>query len=228
MNYAIAGGNSAVVGGVTYPAVFYIDNCGGQVYVNTPAAIAFASTPAFYLLVAVTYADATLAPPPPPGLATITVQVVRVPQPPALPANQTLTLPENSPPGFLVAGLIAVGAITSPVTWSIVTDNGAGGRFVINATTGRLSVAPGNRLPLNYEAPPNVFRIEVAVSLSANPAAFVTGLVTLALTDVNDPPSFNGLVYTVNDTDFLGGYNFPAMVVTPTNAAGAFLDEDTK
>ena len=231
VSYAIVGGNSATVGGVLYPNVFYIDNCGGQIYVNSPAALSSVVSSTFNLLVAVAYADPSLpAPPAGPGAAvgSVTIVVTAVPQPPLLPANQTITLPENSPPGFLIPGVITALGSAANCLWSIVSDNGAGGRFVINATTGRLSVSPNNSLSLNFEAPPAVFNLEVQITVAGVPAAFITGRVTLVLTDVNDPPRYNGATLFVNDSSAVGGFMFPAFQVNASNPNGAFYDEDQK
>ena len=222
LSYNIVGGNTATVNGITYPAVFYIDNCGGQLFVNQPAGIVFAATPVFRLLVSVTYTDAAAAASAGVVYATITVAVQPVAQPPQLPANQTVFMHENSLPGAATNTSVSFTGSAANCTWALVTDYGAGGRFVVDATTGVIRVAPNNTLSLNYEVPPSVFQVELRVSLNSAPSAFSTGMVTIVLTDVDDPPMFTGMTYYVNDTSARVGYAF-----SPSLIPWAFYDEDT-
>jgi len=217
--YTIVSGNTATVNGVPYASVFAIEACSGQLVVNQPAALIAAANPVFNLVIQVAYAGTTLATVSS-ATANVIITVFPVPQPPVLPVLQTLSLPENSLPGTVVGSPNATGSLAG-TTWTLVSDNGAGGRFVMSPS-GVISVAPTNKLPLNFEdATAKVFNLVVSVALTAVPTAFTTGTVAIALTDVNDPARYVGTVtLTVSELAVAGTSILPSLV------PAEFVDED--
>jgi hypothetical protein len=72
-----------------------------------------------------------------------------------------------------------------------LTVDGAGGRFVVDAATGAVTVAPaanGTAVALNFEALPNVFRLSVTAVQRNDSTMLATNSFVVQLTDANDPP----------------------------------------
>jgi len=119
---------------------------------------------------------------------TITVNVINANEPPTAPIdnNPALnTIAENATNGTAV-GITAQATdpdAATTLTYSL-SDN-AGGRFVINPTSGVVTVADGTLL--NFENA-NSHNITVRVTDNGTPTAFTEQTFTIAVTDVNEAP----------------------------------------
>jgi len=118
---------------------------------------------------------------------TFTIVVTDANEPPSIPVDGNAaadSVAENATNGTLV-GITA--ASTDPdaghvVTYSLTDD--AGGRFAINATTGVVTVANGALL--DFETATSH---DIIVRASSNGGLFTEQTFTIAVTNVNEPPS---------------------------------------
>ncbi len=162
---------------------FVINASTGAITVAAGAVLNFEGTTSFSLSANVT--DGTLS-----STAAVTIEVTNVNEPPVfVPANFTFSLPENS------AASTAVGTVTATdpdagttLTYSL-SGTGAS-NFVINSTTGAITVAAG--ATLNFEGT-NTWSLTATVSDGTLSA---TAPVTINLTNVNEAPVFNPSSYT--------------------------------
>ena len=107
---------------------------------------------------------------------------------------------ENPPPGAVVGAIATTGGTPgTALVWTLTSDNGAGGRFVVNASTGVVSVSPANTLEINFEGI-NVFTLNVQAALASAPTVFSAGVVTVRLINVNEPPAYTQALSLANDT----------------------------
>ncbi len=116
--------------------------------------------------------------------AVVSIEVLRVNQPPML-NNASFSLPENSPAGTVVGTLMATDPdMDQTLTYSIVLGNLDGG-FSIDPSTGVLQVADAS--VLDFETNP-VFQLTVSVRDDGLPIGIDQALVTVSLTNVEEPP----------------------------------------
>lgn len=171
-------------------AAFTINSSTGKIY--------FASSPNFeapvdqngdnVYLVTVTASTTTVPVRSTTQDVTITVTPVNDHAPVFNSSSVTVTLPENSPSGTVVTSVTATDADqpSQPLVYSITNGNSAGG-FVINSTTGEISVA--NSSVLNYEITTR-FTLTVRVTDNGNPTAkTATATVVINLANVQEPPT---------------------------------------
>jgi hypothetical protein len=158
---------------------FAIDPATGQLTVANPAILDFETTSAFVLGVQATDGGNLSA------TQDVTINLSDVNEIPVLAANQTFSIPENSPIGFAI-GTVAATDVDTTVPFNTLTyslSNNPSNAFAIDAVTGQLTVA--NSASLNFETTPS-FVIGVTVTDGGNLAA--TQDVTVNLTDVNEAP----------------------------------------
>ncbi|MGN6547614.1 MAG: cadherin domain-containing protein, partial [Aureliella sp.] len=108
-------------------------------------------------------------------------------------------LPENSPAGAATG--VRVNAVdadgtTNTVTYSLI-DN-AGGRFVIDASTGQVTAAAG--ADLNYEATSSYTIVARATSADGS---YRDNSFAISLTNVNEAPAVDPRVFTTTNVDVL-------------------------
>ncbi|HUQ68233.1 MAG TPA: cadherin domain-containing protein, partial [Planctomycetaceae bacterium] len=181
MTWSITGGNTG--------NAFAINATTGLISVATPSAIVAATTPTFSLTVqALDNGTPALS-----GSATVTVNVINNNQSPVV-DDQTFTLPENSAAGTVVGTVAAADPDAGQtITYSITAGN-AGGAFALNAATGELTVA--NPAALDFETNPTL-QLTVKVTDNVIPGGSDTVVITVNLTNVNDPPAVNPATFTV-------------------------------
>jgi hypothetical protein len=168
VSYSLTGGNLS--------NAFAINAATGQITVNNSAALNASSTPQFLLSIKATDNGS----PSNSRTQTITVNLVRVNQPPAFTGTTTFTIPENRANGTTVGTVTAVDPEATAVTYAITAGN-TNGAFVINSSTGVITVA--NRAALDYETTPQ-FLLTVKATDSGNPPASRTQTITINLTDI--------------------------------------------
>lgn len=115
--------------------------------------------------------------------ALITVNVQNVNEDPIL-NNQEFTISEGAANGSVVGTVVATDPEGLALTFSIVGTS----PFAINASSGQLTVA--NSSQLDFESNPSPTLTVQALDPGGKSD---TGLITVNLTDVNDPPKTSGL-----------------------------------
>ncbi len=144
------------------------------------------------------------------NIATVTITVVNDNTAPVV-ADQTLSVPENSPNTTVVGTVVASDVDGDMLSWAITAGNGSGA-FAIDAMTGQITVADGTQL--DYETTPQ-YVLTVQVTDDGNGNLTDTATITVDVTDVNETP-----------VAVLDGYATPedtALIV----AAPGVLDNDT-
>jgi len=162
--------------------------------------------------------------------AQISVKLNDLNEPPVVPNNQNVTIPENSPPDTATNKAVQGEDYDagSSVTFSIVEDGSLGSRlFVIDPTTGLLKVAPipdsapnGTTLhpELNYEMLKSTWlTVRVNDSLLSTDAH-----VNIIILDVNEPPQLLPAVLNVSEAALAG------TVVSGSPIMGTDVDEDQR
>ena len=189
LTYAITGGDTG--------NVFAIDPGTGAVTVA--GVLDYETTTAPYSL-EVTVTDGGSSPLS--GMATITITVEDVNEAPTAPVPVTSTpfsVAENSAMGTAVGSVTATDPDqTSPnnVLTYAITNGNTGNAFVINPTTGEITVADA----LDYETTVS-YSLVVTVTDGGSPSRSDTGTITITVTDVdeNTAPVFaNGATATVS------------------------------
>ena len=215
INYAFVGGSN--LSAIT--ATFAISHCDGQITLLAPSLLSATAMPVYQATVRA-YLDVQ------PSVYTEVLVTINVTpfltKPPTAAAAQALALSENALPNAAVGVVNATGvAAAGPLTWRISLD-GAAGRFAINATTGLVSVAPGNTLPIDFEATPNSWVLGVEVHPAAYPTASTTISLTISLLDANDPP-----VLPAGMLVWLNGDALPPPAVLAPLLSALTTDQDT-
>jgi hypothetical protein len=126
------------------------------------------------------------------GVGIITINLNDVNEPPIVP-TQTLSVPENSPIGFVV-GQITVNnpEPNQTLNYRVLSGNEAG-VFAIDTSTGQITVVKPQFL--NFENP-QTFVMSGQVTDNGNPALTQTGQLTINVSDVNEEPVFAGTPFT--------------------------------
>ena len=117
---------------------------------------------------------------------TVTIKVVNVPEPPTFSDSGavTRTIPENTPSNQPIGSPVsATNADGSSVTYSLTGTDRAS--FDIDSSSGQLKT----KAPLNYESK-STYSVTVRASNSNNNLR-TDKAVTINVTDVNEPPTFN-------------------------------------
>lgn len=178
LSYAITAGN---VNGA-----FAIDPVTGAITVANPAAIDFETTPTFALSVTATDDGA-------PALSTtasVTVSLSNANDAPSLYAA-AVSIPENLPNGSLVFAYATIASDQDPgqtLTYSIAAGN-TSSAFAIDSRTGLITVKSSGAL--NFEVRTS-FALTITVKDNGVPARSSSAVLTVNLTNVNEPPAFAG------------------------------------
>ena len=149
LTYSIIGGNT--------DGAFSIDSSTGAISVANTSALDFETTPTFGLNVQVQDDGA------PTGTttATVTINLSDLNEAPSSPADQSVSLAENTANTTEFHTVLATDVDAGEsLTYSITAGN-AGGEFAINAATGAISVA--NAAALDFEAGTTTFGLTVQV-----------------------------------------------------------------
>ncbi|MEZ6139568.1 MAG: cadherin domain-containing protein [Zavarzinella sp.] len=107
--------------------------------------------------------------------------------------NQTFNVPENSPVDTVIGRVDAIDPDTKAWTFDIISGN-ADGKVAIDATTGVLTVA--NPALFDHETLPS-FQLTVRANEVVGGKSD-TGIITINVTDVNEPPVFSQPTYNFN------------------------------
>jgi len=120
--------------------------------------------------------------------AVVTIQVTGPNRAPVI-GNQAFVTPENVPPGTVIGNVSASDPDEGQsLSYAVVGGNEAG-LFAIGATSGTLRVAPAGAL--NHESKSlHTLTVEVTDDSLGNSLSR-TALVSVIVTDVNDPPTLN-------------------------------------
>jgi hypothetical protein len=193
-------------------AAFGIGSSNGQITVTDTTQLDFETTPTFTLTVEVEDS----------GLLTDTAQVVinltNANDPPVLSPAGPFSIPENNAttvgtPMSATDDDLSAGDV---LTYTI-TAGDSGGAFSIGSSTGQIAVA--NDSLLDYDTPPTSYNLTIQVEDSAG--ATDTEIVTVNLTDINEPPSTSNATYTPNEN--LGNGQFVGDVLA-TDPEGVTLN----
>ena len=185
-NFSIASGNTS--------GAFTINSSTGAISVANPAALNFEATTSFTLTIALSDGGS-------PALSatnqTVTINVSDVNEAPAINVGQSFTIAENSVATTPVGNVTSTDpdgtAPNNSRNFSIVGGN-TGGAFVINQSSGAISVA--NPTALNFELTPS-FTLTVALTDGGGLAA-TNQQVVVTVSDVNEAPSIGvGQSFTV-------------------------------
>ena len=167
LTYALTAGNEA--------GALAIDPSSGTLTVA--GALDHATTPTYNLTLTATDAHGGTA------TTTVTVTVTDVPPAPAFgEASYTLTVAEDTAVATQVGTIRATVAGGAAVTHTLTAGN-TGGVWALDATTGELKVAGA----LDYETAPSY---QLTVEARRGPAAAAVVPVTIAVTNVDEPPAF--------------------------------------
>ncbi len=200
LSYSIAAGNTN--------GAFQINPTTGALRVSDIGLLNFESVPDYFLSIQAT--DSGF--PPLTKTAQVTIHVTDLNEPPVL-NNQSITIPEGTAIGTLLATLTAINPEPGQqLTYSIIAGN-ANNSFAIDPVTGQVSVVL-NRI-LNFEDQSQLV-LTVQVIDNSQPSLTDTATLTLNLTDVNEPPH-------LTPTNFNLAENSPVGTVVGTILA---IDED--
>ncbi len=220
LTYAITGGNTN--------NTFAINSTTGEITVADPTRLDYENQPPFQLVVTVTDNGA----PTQSGSATITVKLTDVNDAPRV-YNASVTIPENSPVGALVLDYKIVASDrdkpAQTLTYAITGGNTAGA-FVIDSTTGVITVA--NPAAIDAEVNP-FFNLTIQVTDNGAPPLASSAQLVVNIGNINDPPTLANqtvnlpensavgtLVTTANGADPEGQSLTYAITAGNTNANG--------
>ncbi len=170
---------------------FAINSTTGEITVANSAALDFETTPSFSLTVQVTDDGSPVLS----GSATITVNLTNANDPPVV-NSATFTVAENSPNGTVIGTVTFTDPDAGQIHSFLILSGNTGGAFVINASTGAITVA--NSSALDFETTSG-FSLTVQVTDSGTPAQSGTGVITINLTNVNEAPVVDPATFTVNE-----------------------------
>lgn len=186
LTYSILNGNTN--------SAFAIDSSTGQLTINATSAINFETKPQFVLTIQVTDGGT-------PALSdtdTVTINITDANDAPVVPAGQVFTITQNAPVNTVVGTVSAsdpdASAPNNTLTFSITSGN-TGSAFVINSSTGQITV--NNPAALNPNIVPQ-FTLQIRVADGGNPSLVTTQTVTVNVTAANQAPSIPaGQVFSV-------------------------------
>jgi hypothetical protein len=173
-------------------SAFSIDSITGILTVNNPSVLDFETNPVFNLLIIVTdNGSGSLF-----DDATVTVDVLPIPNYIPVVSNQAFSLNENSTNGTLVGTIIASDPDAGQIlTYSILSGN-INNAFSINTTTGDLMVS--NSGTLNFEGIPSYTLI---VNVQDNGMGNLSNQATIIVTliDVNEAPVADDQIFSITE-----------------------------
>ena len=169
----------SIISGNTSSA-FAINASTGVLSVSNSTALNFEGIPSFALVVKVQdNGVGNLS-----SQASITVSVIDINEAPVI-VNQSFSLAENSPNGTTVGTIVASDPDAGQTkTFSIISGN-ISGAFIINTSTGILSVA--NSVALNFENTP-AFTLAIKVQDNGSGSLSSPATIIVMLSDINETP----------------------------------------
>lgn len=170
LSYAITGGNTGNA---------FAINASGQITVADSSQLDFESASQFLLTVTAT----DNLSPTRSASAIVTINLTDVNEFNPTINSQTLSVPENAPPGTVVGTVIASDADTAQHLTFAITGGNAGNTFDIDSSSGIITVADGNLL--NYESLTQI-QLTVSVTDDGSPTRTSSGIVTIDIADVNE------------------------------------------
>ncbi len=114
-------------------------------------------------------------------------------QPPVI-SNQSFSVPENSPSGFMVGQVVASDPDAGQTLTYSITSGNTNNTFSINPATGAITVSDNQAL--NFESNPT-FNLQIAVNDNLNASASAT--ITMNLQDVNENPIIDDQGFEINE-----------------------------
>ena len=190
LSYSIISGNNN--------NAFTINSTSGLLTVANSTALNFEITPSFTLIVRVTdngtgslWAE-----------ASISINILNINELPGM-NGQSFVVDENAPVGTLVGTMVA----TNPdqgqtILYSILSGN-TGNAFVINATTGAITVI--NSAALNYENNP-AFTLVIQAIDNGTPALSVTANAVINVSNMNEAPVMSSQTFAINENTVNGAF----------------------
>jgi hypothetical protein len=185
-SFAITAGNTG--------GAFAIDASTGAITVASSAATNFETNPTFNLTVQVTDDGSPVLS----GTASITTNINNVNDPPIVNAA-TFTVAENSPNGTGVGTVRFTDTDTGQTHVFAITGGNTGSAFVINASTGVITVAG----TIDYETLSS-YALTVQVTDSGTPAQSSTATITINVTNVNETPVVNAATFALDENSPAG------------------------
>jgi hypothetical protein len=221
LSYSIRSGNTS--------GAFSVNASTGQIVVANAAALDPDVSPEFELVIRVTDNGNPIAF----TEATITIRFPITNQDPTI-ANQSFNVAENSANGAVVGNVAASDPDGGQTLTYTITAGNVAGAFSINPSNGQITVA--NSSLLNFETTPS-FSLTVKVTDNGSPSASKSAMVTINLTNVDEPlqvtlpvvginytrraaPVLPGAGATVSDPD-TSTINFAGGTVTATISQGS-------
>ncbi len=198
----------SIVSGNTSGA-FTINASTGNLSVANSATLNFEVTPTFTLIVkAQDNGTGNLS-----SQATVTVSLLDMNELPVI-NNQSFSIVENSANGSNVGTIIATDPDAGQTkTFSIVSGN-TNGAFVINASSGILSVA--NSAALNFEVTP-IFALIVKVQDNGIGNLSSQATITISLVDINEAPVISNQSFSIAE-NAANGTTIGTIVATDPDA----------
>jgi VCBS repeat-containing protein len=184
--FAITAGNTG--------GAFAIDSSTGAITVASSAATNFETNPTFNLTVQVTDDGSPVLS----GTASITININNVNDPPIVNAA-TFTVAENSPNGTGVGTVTFTDTDAGQTHAFAITGGNTGSAFVINASTGVITVAG----TIDYETLSS-YALTVQVTDNGTPAQSGTAIITINVTNVNELPVVSPATFAVDENSPVG------------------------
>lgn len=171
---------SYALSGSTLPGAFAVDVVTGHVTVANQSLLDYESITSVSLQITATdSANPGLS-----GSGTVTVNLRDLNEAPLV-TNQTFSINENAPNGAIVGTLIASEPDRGQQLSYSITSSSHPGAFVIDSTTGRITV--GNSQLLNRESTASIV-LNTSVRDNGTPSLVSTATVVILLNDVNETP----------------------------------------
>jgi hypothetical protein len=189
LTYSIVGGDNG--------GAFAINPSTGLITVVNAGAVDFETNPQFQLQVQARDNGS----PARNGIGIVTINLNDVNEPPIVP-TQTLIVPENSLPGFVV-GQVRVDnpELNQTLTYQVLSGNEAGA-FAVDPNSGTVTVVDSTLL--NFESP-TTFVLSIQVTDNGSPSLTRTGQLTITISDVNEAPVFaTPYFFTINENSPAG------------------------
>lgn len=178
------------------PGAFAIDPVTGQITVANGSLIDFESRTSIEIGV---WVDDN-GTPKLSSVAPITIQILDVNETPTA-SNGSFTIQENRPNGTVVGTVLASDPDAGQTLQYQIVGSTFPGAFAINLATGQITVA--NSALLNYESAKSA-TLTVRVTDSGPGALSTTAVVTIAITNANEAPTFPGQAFSIAENSANG------------------------
>ncbi|VAW32506.1 hypothetical protein MNBD_CHLOROFLEXI01-62 [hydrothermal vent metagenome] len=195
-------------------AAFAIGSSSGTITVSDSSLLDFETTPTFTLTVQIEDSG-TLT-----DTADIVITLLDANDPPVLSAAGPFPLPENSPNGTLVGSAIIatdddIGA-GDVLTYTIAAGDPSS-IFAIGGSSGQITVTNGSLL--DFDTLPTSYNLTIQVI--DNAGATDIEIVTINLTNVNEPPTISGGPFMLNENT-ANGISVGTVITSDVDAGDTF------